>query len=111
MRLVDRHSDAASYRLACILVGNEADAEDVLQGDLSGHRSDRSRILRGRSAVKTWLTRILINRAHNLQPPIRRVRRATSVDDALVNRSIADAEIGSRSRRRSGWISRRCSRA
>jgi RNA polymerase sigma-70 factor, ECF subfamily len=80
--LVDRHSDAL-YRLACILVGNDADAEDVLQETFLG-AVGQLKDFQGRSAVKTWLTRILINQAHNLRRS-RRVRRATSVDDAPSN--------------------------
>jgi RNA polymerase sigma-70 factor, ECF subfamily len=77
--LVNRHSDAL-YRLACILVGNDADAEDVLQETFLG-AVGQIKDFQGRSAVKTWLTRILINQAHNLRRS-RKVRRATSVEDA-----------------------------
>lgn len=59
--LVDRHG-ARLYRLAVSLVGNGADAEDVLQETFAG----AFRGLKGfeaRSSVKTWLTRILFTQA------------------------------------------------
>jgi RNA polymerase sigma-70 factor (ECF subfamily) len=56
--LVDRHADRL-YRLAVSLVGNAADAEDVLQETFAG----AYRGLKGfeeRASVKTWLTRIVV---------------------------------------------------
>lgn len=59
--LVDRHAQRL-YRLAVSLVGNAADAEDVLQEALIGaFRGLRS--FEARSSVKTWLTRILVIQA------------------------------------------------
>jgi RNA polymerase sigma-70 factor (ECF subfamily) len=60
-RLVDRHAQAL-YRLAFSLIGNTADAEDVLQETFIG----AFRGLGGfeaRASVKTWLTRILLTQA------------------------------------------------
>ena len=59
--LVDRHAQRL-YRLAVTLVGNAADAEDVLQETFIGaFRGLRS--FEGRASVKTWLTRILVMQA------------------------------------------------
>jgi RNA polymerase sigma-70 factor (ECF subfamily) len=56
--LVDRHAQRL-YRLAVSLIGNAADAEDVLQETFIGaFRGLRS--FEGRASVKTWLTRILV---------------------------------------------------
>ena len=59
--LVDRHS-AWLFRLAFLLVGNEADAEDVVQETLLGAFRHLRRF-RGDASVKTWLTRILTRQA------------------------------------------------
>jgi RNA polymerase sigma-70 factor, ECF subfamily len=59
--LVDRHAQRL-YRLAVSLIGNAADAEDVLQETFIGaFRGLRS--FEARSSVKTWLTRILVTQA------------------------------------------------
>jgi RNA polymerase sigma-70 factor, ECF subfamily len=59
--LVDRHAQAL-YRLAVSLVGNSADAEDVLQEAFAGaFRGARG--FEARASVKTWLTRILVLQA------------------------------------------------
>jgi len=59
--LVDRYSGTL-FRLAFLLVGNEADAEDVVQETLLGAFRGLGRF-RGESSVKTWLTAILVKRA------------------------------------------------
>ena len=60
-QLVDRHSGRL-YRLAVSLVGNAADAEDVVQEAFVGaYRGLRT--FEGRASVKTWLTRILVTQA------------------------------------------------
>jgi RNA polymerase sigma-70 factor (ECF subfamily) len=59
--LVDRHAPRM-YRLAVSLVGNAADAEDVLQETFTGVFKGMAKF-EGRSAVKTWLTRILFTQA------------------------------------------------
>ena len=59
--LVDRHSPPL-FRLAFLLVGNETDAEDVVQETLLG-AFQHLRRFRGHSSVKTWLTRILVKQA------------------------------------------------
>ena len=59
--LVDRYGRYL-FGLAASLVGNPADAEDVLQETYSGaFRGIRS--FKGRSSIKTWLTQILVRRA------------------------------------------------
>jgi RNA polymerase sigma-70 factor (ECF subfamily) len=57
--LVERHQ-ARAYRLACSILGNEADAHDVSQDAFirlyeSAHRFD------GRSRFSTWFYRVLVN--------------------------------------------------
>lgn len=57
--LVERHQ-ARAYRLACAILGNEADARDVSQEAFlrlyqSAHRFD------GRSRFSTWFYRVLVN--------------------------------------------------
>jgi RNA polymerase sigma-70 factor (ECF subfamily) len=60
-KLVDRYA-AMLYGLAVSLVGNAADAEDVLQETLLGAFHGLRRF-KQRSSVKTWLTRILVRQA------------------------------------------------
>jgi RNA polymerase sigma-70 factor (ECF subfamily) len=69
--LVDRHADRL-FRLAVSLLGNAADAEDVLQETFAGaYRSARR--FEGRSSVKTWLTRILVTQVNVLRRSKRQV--------------------------------------
>ena len=59
--LVDKYGRYL-FGLAASLVGNPADAEDVLQETYSGaFRGIRS--FKGRSSIKTWLTQILVRQA------------------------------------------------
>jgi RNA polymerase sigma-70 factor (ECF subfamily) len=75
--LADRHSDRL-FRLAVALVGNSADAEDVLQETLIGaYRGLKS--FQGRASVKTWLTRILVNQAAKFR---RGKRRAEPISES-----------------------------
>jgi RNA polymerase sigma-70 factor (ECF subfamily) len=75
--LVDRYGDDL-FGLAFSLVGNRADAEDVLQQTLLGafRRIDS---FEGRSSLKTWLVRILVNQASKARRS-RRVRRSVPID-------------------------------
>jgi RNA polymerase sigma-70 factor (ECF subfamily) len=75
--LVDRHAQSL-FGLAFSLVGNAADAEDVVQETLLG-AFRRLNAFEGRSSVKTWLTRILMRQAarHHRR---RHVRRTVSID-------------------------------
>jgi RNA polymerase sigma-70 factor (ECF subfamily) len=59
--LVDRHAQRL-FRLAVSLVGNAADAEDVVQETFAGAFKGL-RAFEGRASVKTWLTRILFTQA------------------------------------------------
>jgi len=59
--LIERHS-ASLFRLGFLLVGNVADAEDVVQETLLGAFQHLVRF-KGHSSVKTWLTRILVKQA------------------------------------------------
>lgn len=59
--LVDRHGPRL-YGLAVRLVGNSADAEDVVQETFTGAFRGL-RAFRGQSSVKTWLTQILVRQA------------------------------------------------
>ena len=59
--MVDRYA-ADLYRLAFSLVGNAADAEDVLQETLLG-AFRHVRNFQERSSVRTWLSRILVRQA------------------------------------------------
>jgi len=58
--LVDRHA-AGLYAAAASLLGNAADAEDVVQETFAGAYRGLARF-EGRSSVKTWLTAILVRR-------------------------------------------------
>jgi RNA polymerase sigma-70 factor (ECF subfamily) len=71
--LVDRHADRL-YRLAVSLVGNSADAEDVLQEAFTGAFRGVSGF-QGRASVKTWLTRILVMQAAKWRRDRKRHRR------------------------------------
>jgi len=78
--LVDRHADRL-YRLAVSLIGNAADAEDVLQEALTGAYRGLSGF-QGRASVKTWLTRILVMQVAKWRRDRKRRRSgATAIDD------------------------------
>ena len=76
--LVDRHA-ASLYGLACHALGSAADAEDVLQETFLG-AFQRLSAFEGRSSVKTWLVRILLNHASKLRRS-KRVRKAASLQE------------------------------
>jgi RNA polymerase sigma-70 factor, ECF subfamily len=59
--LVDRHVDEL-FRLALLLSGKRADAEDICQETLLGAFKGVRRF-DGRSSIKTWMTRILLRQA------------------------------------------------
>lgn len=79
-RLVDRHAERL-YATAVAVLGNEADAEDMVQetfvGALQGLRG-----FRGEASVKWWLTRILLNRIAKLRR-WRRLRRTRPLDTVV----------------------------
>jgi RNA polymerase sigma-70 factor, ECF subfamily len=72
--LLDRHMDRL-YRLAVSLIGNAADAEDLLQETFAGAYRGLDRF-EGRAAVGTWLTRILVMQVARF----RRGRRGKAMD-------------------------------
>lgn len=75
--LVDRYAQSM-FALAHSLVGNAADAEDVVQETFAGAFRGIERF-EERASVKTWLTRILVNQANRLRRD-RSTRRMTSLD-------------------------------
>ena len=87
--LVDRHAQRM-YRIAVSLVGNAADAEDVLQEAFAGAYKGLSGF-EGRAAVKTWLTRILYMQAAKWRRD-RAGKRMGSID--TVEPSIAGSSDG-----------------
>jgi RNA polymerase sigma-70 factor (ECF subfamily) len=78
--LVNRHSDGL-YRMAYSVMGSAADAEDILQETFLG-AFNRLSAFEGRSSVKTWLVRILLNHASKLRRS-QRVRRAETLPEQL----------------------------
>ncbi|HUS46692.1 MAG TPA: sigma-70 family RNA polymerase sigma factor [Phycisphaerae bacterium] len=87
--LVDRHGGRL-YALGLRLAGNAVDAEDVVQDTFVGaFRGLRG--FRGHASVKTWLTRILMNRVARLHRSRRR-RRAELV--GLVIEGMGEAAGG-----------------
>jgi RNA polymerase sigma-70 factor (ECF subfamily) len=85
--LCDRHMDRL-YRLAFSLVGNAADAEDLLQETFGGAFRGLSRF-EARSSVSTWLTRILVTQTARLRRS-RHGKWAASLDaDEIASPSVA----------------------
>ena len=77
--LVDRYAKEM-FRLALSLVGNVADAEDVVQETFSGAFQAMG-AFEGRSSLRTWLSGILVNQAARCRRR-RGVRRTVSLDQA-----------------------------
>lgn len=67
------------FGLAYSLLGNAADAEDVVQQVFLGALR-RIHAFEGRASVKTWLVSILVNQASKVRRS-QRVRRTLSLDD------------------------------
>jgi RNA polymerase sigma-70 factor (ECF subfamily) len=78
--LVQRYT-AGLTRLASSMLSSDADADDVVQETFIGALR-RMPNFEGRSSVKTWLTRILLNRVAKLYRS-KRVRRSASIDAML----------------------------
>jgi RNA polymerase sigma-70 factor (ECF subfamily) len=74
-RLVERHIDRA-YAIALRIVGNGADAEDVVQDTMLKVWTHRGRWQHGRAKFSTWLYRVVSNRCIDL----RRRPRTENVD-------------------------------
>jgi RNA polymerase sigma-70 factor (ECF subfamily) len=86
--LVSRHA-AGLFRLACSLVGNRTDAEDVLQETFVGAFRSLPRFER-RASFRTWLGQILVRQAASLRRS-RATRRTMALDapHAAVEPSVA----------------------
>lgn len=78
--LVDRHA-AGLLRLAFSLVGNAADAQDVVQETFTAAFRGLGRF-EGRSSVRTWLGQILVRQAAVWRRR-ERVRRTVALDPQL----------------------------
>jgi len=89
--LVNRHADGM-FRLAASLVGNAADAEDVVQEALAGAFRGAGKF-QGRSSVKTWLTRIVLTQSAIVQRDRKR-RRLRQNDSAAQNVAAAGGTAG-----------------
>ncbi|MDH6256625.1 RNA polymerase sigma factor [Bradyrhizobium sp. BR13661] len=84
--LVERHIDRA-YAIALRIVGNAADAEDVVQDTMLKIWSHRGRWQHGRAKFSTWLYRVISNRCIDL----RRKPRNENVDTVP---EVADSQPG-----------------
>ena len=73
--LVERHIDRA-YAIALRILGNAADAEDVVQDTMLKVWTHRGRWQHGRARFSTWLYRVVSNRCIDL----RRKPRTENVD-------------------------------
>ncbi|VIO76423.1 ECF RNA polymerase sigma factor SigW [Bradyrhizobium ivorense] len=83
--LVERHVDRA-YAIALRIVGNAADAEDVVQDTMLKVWTHRGRWQHGRAKFSTWLYRVVSNRCIDL----RRKPRTENVD---VVPEVADSQL------------------
>jgi RNA polymerase sigma-70 factor (ECF subfamily) len=84
-KLVDSFS-APIYRLGLRMLGNEQDAEDVLQNTFLSAFTHLSNF-EGRSSVLTWLYRIAVNEA---LMSMRRGKPEVNIDDTVSNEEIDD---------------------
>ena len=99
--LVERHMDRA-YAIALRIVGNAADAEDVVQDTMLKIWSHRGRWQHGRAKFSTWLYRVISNRCIDL----RRKPRTENVETVRGGRIAASASVvpgWSRTRRSTGF--------
>ncbi|OAF02499.1 RNA polymerase subunit sigma [Bradyrhizobium centrolobii] len=64
--LVERHIDRA-YAIALRIIGNAADAEDVVQDTMLKVWTHRGRWQHGRAKFSTWLYRVISNRCIDLR--------------------------------------------
>src|SRR6266700_5602608 len=81
--LVERHIDRA-YAIALRIVGNAADAEDVVQDTMLKVWTHRGRWQHGRAKFSTWLYRVVSNRCIDLhrKPRTENVDAVPEVADA-----------------------------
>jgi RNA polymerase sigma-70 factor, ECF subfamily len=78
-RVVDIHGPRL-YLLALSMLGNRHDAEDVVQDTFIGAFGGLGGF-QGRASLKTWLTRILVNKVVKLRRR-GRLRKTSQIDDA-----------------------------
>ena len=78
--LLDRHAGRL-FALAKSMLGNAADAEDVVQETFTGAVRGMGGF-RGEASVKTWLTRILVRRVARLRRS-QRVRKTVCIDENI----------------------------
>ena len=90
--LVERHIDRA-YAIALRILGNAADAEDVVQDTMLKVWTHRGRWQHGRAKFSTWLYRVVSNRCIDL----RRKPRTENVDAVP---EVADGQPGRQQRDR-----------
>ncbi|WP_426441513.1 RNA polymerase sigma factor [Bradyrhizobium genosp. P] len=95
--LVERHVDRA-YAIALRIVGNAADAEDVVQDTMLKVWTHRGRWQHGRAKFSTWLYRVVSNRCIDLcrKPRTENVDTVPEVADTQLDASslIERNEIG-----------------
>ncbi|TQF43591.1 RNA polymerase sigma factor [Bradyrhizobium sp. UNPF46] len=84
--LVERHIDRA-YAIALRIVGNAADAEDVVQDTMLKIWSHRGRWQHGRAKFSTWLYRVISNRCIDL-------RRKPRTENVETVPEVADSQPG-----------------
>ncbi|TCU59310.1 RNA polymerase sigma-70 factor (ECF subfamily) [Bradyrhizobium sp. R2.2-H] len=84
--LVERHIDRA-YAIALRIVGNTADAEDVVQDSMLKIWSHRGRWQHGRAKFSTWLYRVISNRCIDL-------RRKPRTENVEAVPEVADKQPG-----------------
>lgn len=95
-RLIDRHS-ARAFAVAFRMVGNRADAEDVVQDAFIRAWRHAERWQPGRAAFSTWLYRVIVNLAIDLK---RRPRHDAleQVAEPLDDAPDAETELARRQR-------------
>jgi RNA polymerase sigma-70 factor, ECF subfamily len=77
-KLIDRHANAL-FGLAVSMVKNRADAEELVQETFAAAFANLEKF-QGRSAVKTWICSILVNRAISLRRR-ERIRQMQPLND------------------------------
>jgi RNA polymerase sigma-70 factor (ECF subfamily) len=98
-----RDHEARLYRLAVTILRNERDAEDALQ-DAYIRIFERIKRFRGKSALETWITAIMVNVCRD-QLRRQRVRRALPLDWLRDRAGRGDVvrDVGSRIQRQTLW--------
>ena len=90
-RIFERHGDRL-FRIAMSMLGNSADAEDVVQETFTGAFKG-IKGFQGRSSVKTWLTRILVTQVSQWRRQQgRAVRRTEPMGDVATDGSASSVE-------------------